>query len=475
MENQFDVVIIGSGPGGYVCAIRCAQNQLKTAIVEKNPTLGGTCLNVGCIPSKALLDSTEKYYQINHSFYEHGILVKDVKIDLDQMMKRKDQVVKELTDGVRYLMNKNKIKVFNGIGSFYSYEQGKILIQVQNQENTTIIETKNCVIATGSTVITPKDVGLDVSIDGDKVLISDHALSLNHIPKSMLIVGGGVIGLELGSVWSRLGSNITIVEVLPDILLGLDSKMRQMAKRNLEKQGLKFLLEHKLVDVKILENSVVSVIENNKKEQITLETEKILFAVGRKPYTEGLNLEGVGVKVNQRKRIEVNPKTLETNIKNIYAIGDVIEGPMLAHKAEEEGVMVANLIAGMYGHVNYELCPYVIYTWPEIAWVGKNEDQLKQLGIEYNVGTFLFKANGRAKGMNETEGMVKILSDKKTDQILGASIIGPYASELLGECIVAMEFGGSCEDLGRSFHSHPNLIEVVKEAALDAIGEAIHK
>lgn len=475
MENRFDVVVIGSGPGGYVCAIRCAQNGLKTAIIEKNSTLGGTCLNIGCIPSKALLDSTEKYYQILHSFKEHGILVSDVKIDLNQMMKRKEQVVKELTDGVRYLMNKNKIKVFHGIGSFYSYEKDKIQILITNDQEKNIIESKYCVIATGSTVISPKDIGLNVEVDGEKILISDHALSLNQIPKSMLVIGGGVIGLELGSVWNRLGTDITIVEVLPDILMGLDSKMRQLARRILEKEGLKFLLEHKVVDLQIKDKKVIAKIENSKKEQITLEAEKVLVAVGRKPYTEGLNLEKIGIKLNNRKRIEVDPKTLQTNIKNIYAIGDVIEGPMLAHKAEEEGIMVANLIARKYGHVNYELCPFVVYTWPEIAWVGKNEDTLKQENKEYNVGTFLFKANGRAKGMNEVEGTVKIVADKKTDKILGASIIGPYASELLGECVIAMEFGGSSEDLGRSFHSHPNLIEVVKEAALDVNGEAIHK
>ncbi len=475
MENQFDVVIIGSGPGGYVCAIRCAQNGLKTAIIEKEPTLGGTCLNIGCIPSKALLDSTEKFYQINHSFKEHGIYCKDIELDLHQMIKRKEKVVKELTDGVRYLMNKNKIKVFNGIGSFFSYKDEIITIQVQNQNETIFLNTKHCVIATGSTVVTPQDVGLDVTIDGDKVLISDHVLSLTKVPKSMLVIGGGVIGLELGSVWSRLGSQITIVEVMPDILLNLDSQIRQIAKRSFEKQGLNFLVDHKVVSIEIQGDSVISKIQNSKNEVITLQTEKVFFAVGRKPYTEGLKLEKVGVKLNQRKRIQVNPKTLETDVKNIYAIGDVIEGPMLAHKAEEEGIMVANKIARKYGHVNYDLCPYVIYTWPEIAWVGKNEDQLKQLGVEYNVGTFLFRANGRAKGMNETEGMVKIIADKKTDKILGASIVGPFASELLGECVIAMEFGGSSEDLGRSFHSHPNLIEVVKEAALDVLGEAIHK
>lgn len=475
MENQFDVVVIGGGVGGYVCAIRCAQNGLKTAIIEKEQSLGGTCLNIGCIPSKALLDSTERYYQVQHSFKEHGILVQEVNIDLSQMMKRKEKVVKELTDGVRYLMNKNKIKVFHGFGSFFSYENQTITVRVQNQNETVFLKSKNCVIATGSVAITPQDIGLNISIDGEKVIISDHALSLKQPPKSMLVIGGGVIGLELGSVWSRLGTQVTIVEVLPDILLGLDTQVRQVAKRSLEKQGLNFLLAHKVISIEIKEDGVVSKIQNLNNETFTLETEKVFVAVGRKPYTEGLNLETIGIELNPRKRIQVNPKTLETNVKNIYAIGDVIEGPMLAHKAEEEGIMVANIIAGKYGHVNYDLCPYVIYTWPEIAWVGKNEDQVKQLGIEYNIGTFLFRANGRAKGMNETEGMVKIIADKKTDTILGVSIVGPYASELLGECVVAMEFGASSEDLGRSFHSHPNLIEVIKEAALDVLGEAIHK
>ena len=471
---MYDVVVIGSGPGGYVCAIRCAQLGLKTAIIEKNPTLGGTCLNIGCIPSKALLDSSEKYYQAIHHFKEHGIHVGNVSIDLETMMKRKDQVVKELTDGVRFLMNKNKIQVYSGVGSFYSYSPNKIEIQVKNPQKEEIIETKKCVIATGSQVITPKDIGLNVEIDGEKIIISDHALALKNIPKSMLVIGGGVIGLELGSVWSRLGTDVTIVEVLPDILMGLDGKMRQIARKALEKQGLKFLLNHKVVDIQLKKDSVISKIQTPKNETIEIETEKVLVAVGRKPYTDGLNLEKIGIELNQRGRIKVN-QHLETNLKNIYAIGDVIEGPMLAHKAEEEGVAVAHHIANKYAHVNYDLCPYVVYTWPEIAWVGKSEEKLIEEGIEYNVGTFLFRANGRAKGMGETEGQVKILAHKKTDKILGVSIVGPYASEILGEAVIAMEFGGSAEDLGRSFHSHPNLLEVVKEAALDVNKEAIHK
>jgi len=471
---MYDVVVIGSGPGGYVCAIRCAQLGLKTAIIEKNPTLGGTCLNIGCIPSKALLDSSEKYYQAIHHFKEHGIHVGNVSIDLETMMKRKDQVVKELTDGVRFLMNKNKIQVYSGVGSFYSYSPNKIEIQVKNPQKEEIIETKKCVIATGSQVITPKDIGLNVEIDGEKIIISDHALALKNVPKSMLVIGGGVIGLELGSVWSRLGTDVTIVEVLPDILMGLDGKMRQIARKALEKQGLKFLLNHKVVDIQLKKDSVISKIQTPKNETIEIETEKVLVAVGRKPYTDGLNLEKIGIELNQRGRIKVN-QHLETNLKNIYAIGDVIEGPMLAHKAEEEGVAVAHHIANKYAHVNYDLCPYVVYTWPEIAWVGKSEEKLIEEGIEYNVGTFLFRANGRAKGMGETEGQVKILAHKKTDKILGVSIVGPYASEILGEAVIAMEFGGSAEDLGRSFHSHPNLLEVVKEAALDVNKEAIHK
>ncbi|GIX40562.1 MAG: dihydrolipoyl dehydrogenase [Leptospiraceae bacterium] len=473
-ENKFDVVVIGSGPGGYVCAIRCAQLGFKTAIVEKNSSLGGTCLNIGCIPSKALLDSSEKYYQAIHHFKEHGIQIKDIAIDLETMMKRKDQVVKELTDGIKFLMNKNKIQVFNGIGSFYSYSTDKIEIQIHNNDKQEIIETKKCVIATGSQVITPKDIGLNVDIDGEQIIISDHALSLKKIPKSLLVIGGGVIGLELGSVWNRLGTAVTIVEVLPDILMGLDGKMRQIARKSLEKQGLKFLLQHKVIDLQKKQNSVLSKIQTPKNETIEIETEKVLVAVGRKPYTTGLNLEKIGVELNERGRIKVN-EHWETNLKNIFAIGDVIEGPMLAHKAEEEGVAVANYIANKYAHVNYNLCPFVVYTWPEIAWVGKSEEKLKEEGIEYNVGTFLFRANGRAKGMGETEGQVKILADKKTDKILGVSIVGPYASEILGEAVVAMEFGGSAEDLGRSFHSHPNLLEVIKEAALDVNKEAIHK
>ncbi len=473
-QKNYDVVIIGSGPGGYVCAIRCAQLGLKTAIIEKNDSLGGTCLNIGCIPSKALLDSTEKYYQLKHHFKEHGIMVSGIDINLEIMMKRKEQVVKELTDGIRFLMNKNKIDVWNGVGSFYSYSPDKIEIEVQSKNSKEIIQTKKCVIATGSQVITPKDIGLNVDIDGKNILISDHALSLREIPKSMLVIGGGVIGLELGSVWNRLGTDVTIVEVLPDILMGLDSKMRQIARRTLEKQGLKFLLQHKVIDLQKNKNYVLAKIQNSKNELIEIQIEKVLVAVGRKPYTEGLNLEKIGISVNARGRIIVN-QHLETNLKNIFAIGDVIEGPMLAHKAEEEGVAVANYIANKFSHVNYDLCPFVVYTWPEIAWVGKSEEKLQEEKIEYNVGTFLFKANGRAKGMGETEGQAKIIAHKKTDKILGVSIIGPYASEILGEAVITMEFGGSSEDLGRAFHSHPNLLEVVKEAALDVNKEAIHK
>ncbi len=473
MMEKYDVIIIGSGPGGYVCAIRCSQNGLKTAIVEKNETLGGTCLNVGCIPSKALLDSSEKYYQIFHQFKEHGIEILKVELNLKKMMERKDRVVKELTDGVSFLMNKNKIQVFNGIGQIYHYSQDNIQIKVTGKEEI-LLNTKYCVIATGSQPILPEDLGLNVKVDGDKIIHSDHGIALEKVPESLLIIGGGVIGLELGSVWNRLGSDVTIVEILPDILMNLDAKIRQIARRALEKEGLKFLLEHKVVDIQPGTHKVKVKIENSATQILEKEVEKVLVAVGRKPYTEGLNLEAIGIEKTERGRIKVN-KNLETNLKNIFAIGDVIEGPMLAHKAEEEGIMVANLMAGKYGHVNYELCPYVVYTNPEIAWVGKSEEQLQKENREYNVGTFLFRANGRAKGMGEVEGQVKIIADKKTDKILGVSIVGPYASELLGEAIIAMEFGGSAEDLGRSFHSHPNLIEAIKEAALDVNKEAIHK
>lgn len=473
--QSFDVTIIGSGPGGYVAAIRCAQLGLKTAIIEKNSTLGGTCLNVGCIPSKALLDSTEKYYFLKHRIHEHGIFVSDIKVDLDIMMKRKDQVVKELTDGVRYLMNKNKIQVFHGTGSFYAYSPEEIKIAVKKHDGTEeILATKKCIIATGSAAIKPEDTGIPVPVDGERILISDHALSLKKIPASMLIIGGGVIGLEIGSIWNRLGTSITIAEIMPDIIPGLDAKMRQLARNLFTKQGIRFLLQHRVLDIKVYDNHVKSTIQTPDGTTVEIETEKVLFAAGRKPYTEGLNLESIGIEKTARGGIKVNSR-FETNLKNIYAIGDVIEGPMLAHKAEEEGIAVAHQIAGRYSHVNYELCPYVIYTWPEIAWVGKQEDQLQQEGREYNTGTFLFRANGRAKGMGETEGQVKIVADKKTDRVLGVSIIGPYASELLGEAVIAMEFGASSEDIGRTFHSHPNLIEVIKEAALDVNKEAIHK
>jgi dihydrolipoamide dehydrogenase len=468
--QNFDVAIIGGGPGGYVCAIRASQLGLKVALIEKRETIGGTCVNVGCIPSKALLDTSEQYHRIKHEMDVHGITVSDVRIDVKRMMARKERVVKELTDGLNFLMNKNKITVFRGTGSLVSAKPDAIEIRVEGEKSTSLL-AKRCVIATGSDIIQIPSV----PVDGKNIITSDHAIALEEIPESMIVIGGGVIGLELGSVWNRLGTKVTVIEMMPDILMGLDASLRVLARRIFEKQGFTFKLETKVLSAQVKGNQVEVMIADKEGKQESLVASKVLVAVGRKPYHDSLGAEKVGVKINLRGRIEVDPHTLQTSVPGIYAIGDVIEGPMLAHKAEEEGVMVAEIIAGKPGHVNYDCVPFVVYTWPEIAWVGKNEDQLKAAGIEYNTGKYMFKPNGRAKAMNQTEGQVKILADRRTDKILGVHIVGPNASDLLGEAIVAMEFGGAAEDLGRSFHSHPTLSEVMKEAALDVNKMSIHQ
>ena len=471
MTNQnFDVAIIGAGPGGYVCAIRAAQLGLTVALIEKRSTIGGTCVNVGCIPSKALLDTSENYHRVKAELDDHGITVSDVKIDVKQMMARKERVVKELTDGLNFLMNKNKITVFQGTGSFESAQTGEIKIKI-NGENQTTITAKNCVIATGSDVINIPTV----PVDQKSIITSDEAIALDEAPESMIIIGGGVIGLEMGSVWNRLGTKITIVEMLPDILMGLDAPLRALSKRSLEKQGFIFKLETKVLEASTKGDKVeVKVADKNGKEE-TLSATKLLVAVGRRPFHDNLNAETVGVKITKRGRIAVDPHTLATSVPGIYAIGDVIDGPMLAHKASEEGVMVAEIIAGKPGHVNYDCVPFVVYTWPEIAWVGKNEEQLKAAGIEYNVGKFFFRANGRAKAMNQIDGQIKVFADKRTDKILGVHAVGPNVSEVLTEAVVAMEFGAAAEDLGRSFHAHPTLGESMKEAALDVNKMSIHQ
>ena len=470
MSDKFDLIVIGGGPGGYVCAIRAAQLGMKVAVIEKRPTLGGTCVNVGCIPSKALLDTSENYHKAKHGgLAEHGIDVGNVKIDLGKMMARKEKVVKELTDGLNFLMDKNKITVFRGTGSFKSAAPDDVQVQVKGDEEQ-VISGRKCVIASGSEVIELPNL----QVDRKNIITSDEAIALDKVPEHMVIIGAGVIGLELGSVWSRLGAKVTIVELLPGILMSMDRQMRELAQRILTKQGINFLFEHKVTEAKVKKNKVEVTAENNKGESQSITCDKLLVAVGRRPVTENLNLEAAGVKLTERGRVQVDPHTLQTSVPGIYAIGDVIEGPMLAHKAEDEGVMVAEILAGKPGHVNYEAIPWVVYTWPEIAWVGRGEEQLKEAGIAYNTGKYMFKPNGRAKAMNESDGQVKFIADKKTDKILGAFIVGPSASELIGETAVAMEFGASSEDIARSTHAHPTLSEVIKEAALAVDKRALH-
>ena len=474
MSNQHDLVVIGGGPGGYVCAIRAAQLGQNVAIIEKRTTLGGTCVNVGCIPSKALLDSSHKYHETKEGLEAHGIQVKDVKIDVKKMMERKTTVVKELTDGLNFLMKKNKITVYNGHGSFVSAAPGKIELKVEGadgKQTETSIMAKNVIIATGSDIIRLPHI----EIDGDVMISSDDAIALEKVPEHMVIIGGGVIGLELGSVWKRLGAKVTVVELLPGILMSMDKQMRDLATRSLGKQGIEFLFEHKVTKAEKKGKKAAVTFEDKNGKSSTIEADKLLVAIGRKPYTDKLNLDAVGVKLNARGRVEVDPHTLATGVAGIYAIGDVIEGPMLAHRAEEEGVKIAEILAGKPGHVNYDAVPWIVYTWPEIAWVGKSEEQLKEAGIAYNTGKYMFKPNGRAKAMNEADGMVKFLADKRTDKILGAFIVGPNASEMIAEAAIAVEFHSSAEDIGRSFHAHPTLSEIVKEAALDVNKGSIHQ
>lgn len=470
MEQNFDLAVIGGGPGGYVCAIRASQLGLKAAVIETRPTLGGTCVNVGCIPSKALLDSSEKFHKALHDFGDHGIETGSVKINIAAMMARKDRIVKELTDGLNYLMTKNKITVFRGKGSLAKNDATGTTVEIAGADGVTQIKARYAVIATGSEVI--RIPGLEA--DGETIITSDHAIALQEVPQHLVVIGGGVIGLELGSVWKRLGAKVTIVELLPDILMSMDRPMRELARRTLQKQGLEFLLEHKVTGAEKKKKSVTVNLETNAGEKKTLEADRLLVAVGRRPVTEGVGLEKVGVKLTERGRVAVNPHTLETSVPGIYAIGDVIDGAMLAHKAEEEGAMVAERLAGIPGHVNYNALPYIVYTWPEIAWVGRGEEELQKAGIEFKTGKFLFRPNGRAKAMNEPDGQVKIIADKRTDTILGVFIVGPGASELIAEAVLAVEFGASAEDVARSFHAHPTLSEVMKEAAMDVDKRSLH-
>lgn len=457
MADVFDVVMIGSGPGGYVGAIRAAQLGLKTAVIEKDPTFGGTCLNIGCIPSKALLDSSEHFHLAQHDFSDHGIDIGSIKLNLSNMMKRKDKVVNELTGGVKYLFDKNKITTFQGTGKIIAPGQ----VEVKG-EKTQTVAAKNIVIASGSV---PVELPF-LSFDGKNIISSTEALSLEKVPKHLIVVGGGAIGLEMGSVWLRLGAKVTVVEFADKICGPMDNQISKDLLKILKKQGMEFMLSTKVTGGEVSGSKVKLEYETIKDgAKGSIEGDKVLVAVGRKAYAEGLGLNDVGVALNERGQIQVDDH-FKTSVDGIYAIGDVIGGAMLAHKAEEEGVALMEMLAGNYGHVNYSTVPWVIYTWPEVAGVGKTEEELKKEGVAYNSGSFPFSANGRAKAMNSTDGKVKILADKKTDKVLGVHIVGPRASDMIAEAVVAMEFGASSEDIALSFHAHPTLAEVMREAAL---------
>jgi dihydrolipoamide dehydrogenase len=465
--SSFDVVIIGSGPGGYVSAIRCAQLGFKTAIVEKYNSLGGTCLNVGCIPSKALLSSSHHYAEIAH-FADHGIEVSgDVKINLEKMIARKQAVVDQTVGGINYLMEKNKITVFNGLGSFVDATH----IAVAKADGTSeTIEAKYTVIATGSK---PSSLPF-IKIDKERIITSTEALALKEVPKHLVIIGGGVIGIELGQVYLRLGAQVSVVEFMDRIIPGMDGSLSKELTKVLKKQGMKFYVSHKVKSVERNGDAVVVQAENAKGETITLEGDYSLVSVGRRPYTDGLNADKAGVKISDRGQVEVNDH-LQTNVPNIYAIGDVVRGAMLAHKAEEEGVVVAEILAGQKPHIDYNLIPGVVYTWPEVAAVGQTEEQLKAAGVKYKSGSFPFKALGRARASADLDGFVKILADEKTDEVLGVHMIGARTADLIAEAVTAMEFKASAEDISRMSHAHPTFAEAVKEAALAATeNRALH-
>lgn len=458
-DTQFDLIVIGSGPGGYVGAIRAAQLGLKTAIVEKDKTYGGTCLNVGCIPSKALLESSEHFVAAQHDFAAHGIKVSKVDLDLPTMLARKDKVVKTNTEGIAFLFKKNKITPFNGFGKITA--PGKVEVKAADGSTQTLTG-KNIMIATGSV---PVELPF-LKYDEKRIVSNTGALTLSQVPKSMVVVGGGVIGLELGSVWQRLGAKVTVIEYTNRLGGPMDQDCMNVLKKNLEKEGMAFLMSTKVTGSKVLNDGVeISYEALTDGKASTMKADVVLVATGRKPFSTGLGCEELGIQKDQQGRIVID-KHYQTNVPGIYAIGDVVAGPMLAHKAEEEGVALAEILAGGAGHVNYDTVPGIIYTHPEIASVGITEEQAKEKGLEINVGKFPFMANGRARAKGFTDGFVKILADKKTDKILGAHMVGPGVSELIHEVIVCMEFGGSSEDLARSFHAHPTLSEVVREAAL---------
>ena len=468
MMDKFDVVIIGSGPGGYVCAIRCSQLGMKTAIIEKYNSLGGTCLNVGCIPSKSLLDSSHHFHDAVHNFESHGINFEgNVKVNLEKMISRKQNVVDQTVKGIDFLMNKNKIKVYHGTGSFVDSST----IKIDNSSGgVTNITFNNAVIATGS-----KPTNLPFAkIDKKRIITSTEALNLKEIPKKLIVIGGGVIGLELGQVYSRLGAEVSVVEYSNTITPFMDASISKELMRIFKKQKIKFYLSHKVFQISTSKDNVSVHAEDNNGNKVLFEGDYCLVSVGRKPFTENLNISSLGIETNDKGQIKVNDQ-LQTSCINVYAIGDVIKGPMLAHKAEEEGVMVAEIMAKQKPHINYNLIPNVIYTWPEVASVGKTEKQLSDDGVEYKKGQFPFRALGRSRASMDTDGFVKILADKKTDEILGVHIIGARAADLIAEAVTAMEFRASAEDISRMSHSHPTYAEAIKEAALAATQDrALH-
>ncbi len=466
--DQYDVAIIGSGPGGYVAAIRCAQLGMKTAIIEKYSTLGGTCLNVGCIPSKAMLDSSHHYEDAIKHFDEHGIEIPgEVKVNLEKMIARKQGVVDQTTKGIEFLMDKNKITVYEGVGSFKDATHINIK---KNDGKTEEIEAKNIIIATGSKPSTLPFIALDK----ERIITSTEALELKEVPKHMIVIGGGVIGLELGQVYKRLGADVTVVEFMDRIIPGMDGALSKELTKVLKKQKVKFALSHKVKSVERKGDQVIVKADDKKGQEVVFEGDYCLVAVGRKPYTDGLNVDAAGVQLDDRGKVIVD-EHLKTNVDNIYAIGDVIKGAMLAHKAEEEGTLVAEQLAGQKPHIDYNLIPGVVYTWPEVAAVGKTEEELKEAGVDYKVGQFPMRALGRARASMDTDGFVKILADKKTDEVLGVHMVGARVADLIAEAVTAMEFRASAEDISRMSHAHPTYAEAVKEAALAATDDrALH-
>jgi len=464
---QYDVTVIGSGPGGYVAAIRCSQLGLKTAIIEKYSVLGGTCLNVGCIPSKALLDSSEHFHNAVHTFKNHGVDISSPKANLAQMIKRKGEVVKANNDGIIYLMKKNKIDVFQGVGSFVDKNTIKI---IPKEGETKVIQTEKVIIATGSKPTTIPTV----PIDKKRIITSTEALNLSEIPKNIVLIGGGVIGLELGSVYARLGAKVTVVEYTDTIIPTMDRSLGKELQKVLTKLGFQFFFNHKVTGAAVKGKEVIVTAEDLSGKKVEFKGDYCLVAIGRKAYTEGLELDNAGIKTDERGRIATDDH-LQTSTPGIYAIGDVVKGAMLAHKAEEEGAFVAEVIKGQKPHINYKLIPGVVYTWPEVAAVGSTEEELKAEGRAYKTGSFPFKALGRARASNDLDGFVKVLADKATDEILGVHMIGARAADLIAEAVVAMEFRASSEDIGRISHAHPTYTEAFKEAALAATeNRAIH-